>query len=235
MFMSNLIPLNPDHLTIVKHDNEGTETSRKTGKYTIIYNMDVNPNKMILAICNFFRRMFGFSQIINATAIAQDKEWLKGEKPSKVSIWILDENPQAVSSIKTSSSMESLESTGTEPKELENTPPPSPAPSPGREEVLDYNPYTEALKPLLAQEAARKTEAAAATAIRFNAIFNAEHAGSEFDINQLLRTQSPKAKSPQVETKKPLLSEDFNPFEMTDQQYYTQTSPGIAERLAFRG
>jgi hypothetical protein len=232
MFMSNLIPLNPNHLTIVKHDNEGTETSRKTGKYTIIYNMDVNPNKMILAICNFFRRMLGFSQIINATAIAQDKDWQKGEKPSKVSIWILDENPQAVSSIKTSSSMESLESTGTEPKELVNTPPPSP----GREEeALDYNPYIEALKPLLAQETARKAEDAAKAGIRFNAIFNAEQACSEFDINQLLRTQSPKAKSPQVETTKPLLSEDFNPFEMTDKQYYTQTSPGIAERLAFRG
>ena len=179
MFMSNLIPLNPNNLTIVKHDNEGTETSRKTGKYTIIYNMDVNPNKMILAICNFFRRMFGFSQIINATAIAQDKEWLKGEKPSKVSIWILDENPQAVSSIKTSLSMESLDSIGTEPKKLENTPPPSPAPSPGNEEeALDYNPYSEALKPLLAQEAARKAEAAAKAGIRLAAIFNAEDAGS---------------------------------------------------------
>jgi hypothetical protein len=231
MFMSNLIPLNPNHLTIVKHDNEGTETSRKTGKYTIIYNMDANPNKMILAICNFFRRMFGFSQIINATAIAQDKEWQKGEKPSKVSIWILDENPQAVSSIKTSSSMESLDSIGTEPKELENTPPSSPV---NKEEAQDFNPYSEALKPLLAQQAAIKAVAAAEAGIRLNAILNAEHAGSEFDINQLLRTHAPKVKSPQVETKKPLLSVDFNPFEMTDDQYYTQTSPGIAERLAFR-
>jgi hypothetical protein len=167
--------------------------------------MDVNPNKMILAICNFFRRMLGFSQIINATAIAQDKECLRGEKPSKVSIWILDENPQAVSSIKTSSSMESLDSIGTEPKELENTPPSSPV---------------------------NKEEAEAG--IRLNDIFNnAEHAGSEFDFNQLLITHAPKEKSPQVETNKTLLSADFNPFEMTADQYYTQTSPGYAKRLEF--
>jgi hypothetical protein len=201
MFMSNLIPLNPNNLTIVTHDNEGTETSRKTGKYTIIYNMDANPNKMILAICNFFRRMFGFSQIINATAIAQDKEWQRGEKPSKVSIWILDENPQAVSSIKTSSSMESFDSIGTEPNELENTPPSSPEAEAG---------------------------------IRLNAIFNAKHAGSKFDINQLLITPDHKEKSPQVGTNKTLLSGDYNPFVMTADQYYTQTSPGYAESLAFR-